>query len=134
MRNKNCEANDIMQGITLEFEDENSFWLTTVKDGKDIKIRLDIRILTQAHAIACPVGTARSEPNMDPFLMPPVGRIKFTTNPCKMLDQMVSPAFKRTMIMWACAGLCCALIIFMIPMIFSDFISRFIFWMFGAGN
>ena len=36
-------------------------------------------------AKSCPVGTARNEPNLDPYLMPPVGRISFTVNPCKML-------------------------------------------------
>jgi hypothetical protein len=55
------------------------------KDGKDIKLRLDIKILPEQMAKATPVGSARSEPNMDPYLMPPVGRIELTTNPLKML-------------------------------------------------
>lgn len=33
-------------GANLEFSSpDDSFWLTTVKDGKEVKIRLDIRIL-----------------------------------------------------------------------------------------
>jgi hypothetical protein len=35
-------------------------------------------------AVKNPVGTGRSEPNQDPFLPPPVGRIKFSWNIIEM--------------------------------------------------
>jgi hypothetical protein len=77
------------------------------------------------------VGTARNEPNMDPFLMPPVGRVSFTMNPCKMLDQLVSPAFKRKMYLWICMGLCIALCVALIPLVFSNMFANFLSWCFG---
>ena len=32
------------------------------------------------------VGSAREEPNANPFLPPPVGRLSFSLNPCKMFN------------------------------------------------
>lgn len=58
---------------------------TNGPEGSKPKIRLDLRILSETFAKRCPVGTARNEPNLDPFLPPPVGRIQWTLDPCKML-------------------------------------------------
>jgi hypothetical protein len=41
--------------------------------------------MTQEQASEVPVGEARNEPNLDPMLPPPIGRIVFTMNPIKML-------------------------------------------------
>ena len=76
------------QDIEIEFEDENSFFLVMYADGKPIKIRLDIRLYPISIAEANPLGAARNDCNMEPFLPPPVGRIEFSLNPFKML---VSP-------------------------------------------
>ena len=38
------------------------------------------------HAEKNKVGAAREEPNTDPFLPPPIGRISFTLNPLKMFE------------------------------------------------
>ena len=73
------------KNIELEFLDEDSFWLTVKRDGKDIKIRLDLRLLPKFEAEACKVGMARTEPNIEPYLPPPVGRMIMTLNPCRML-------------------------------------------------
>lgn len=34
-----------MRDLKIEFMDDDTFWLSTMKDGKAIKVRLDIRIL-----------------------------------------------------------------------------------------
>ena len=62
-------------GMHCTFIDENTFELHTEKEGRKMRIRLDLRILPKTVADTCPVGSARSEPNMDPFLYPPLGRI-----------------------------------------------------------
>jgi hypothetical protein len=41
--------------------------------------------MTQEQALEVPVGEARNEPNLDPMLPPPIGRMKLTMNPFKML-------------------------------------------------
>ena len=72
-------------GSSLEFREDDSFVLTTYKDGKDIKLRIDLRIVPVALVKAKPVGPGRENPNMEPFLPPPIGRIQFSLNPFKML-------------------------------------------------
>ena len=69
----------------LEFRQDDSFILTTYKDGKDIKLRIDLRIVPMEQVKSKPVGPGRENPNMEPFLPPPIGRIQFSLNPCKML-------------------------------------------------
>ena len=72
-------------GTSLEFRDDDSFCLTTYKDGKPIKIRIDLRIMPAHVAKKREVGEGRENPNMEPYLPPPVGRISFSLNPFKML-------------------------------------------------
>jgi len=73
-------------GCEIEFIDDNTFTLTTTVDNdKKVKLRLDMRLMPGDDAKANPVGEARNDTNMEPFLPPPVGRISFSLNPFKML-------------------------------------------------
>ena len=72
-------------GTTLKFRDDDTFYLITKREGKEISIRIDLRILPGAAAKATEVGKARTEPNMEPYLPPPVGRLQFSLNPFAML-------------------------------------------------
>ena len=73
-------------GTSLEFrKEDDSFLLTTIKDEKEIKLRIDLRILPMSLAKTKPLGAARENPNMEPHLPPPIGRIEFSLNPFKML-------------------------------------------------
>ena len=79
----------------IEFGSEDSFILTTYKDDKEIKIRLDLRIMPKEVADKSKVGEARDDPNREPFLPPPAGRIKFSLNPFTMLV-----SFFRNILSW----------------------------------
>lgn len=48
------------------------------------KVRIQIDIYPKAMAELNKVGEARQEPNANPFLPPPVGRLSFSLNPLKM--------------------------------------------------
>ena len=72
-------------GTTLKFRDDDSFILTTYKDGKPIELRIDLRVLPKAISDKRKNGEGRENPNMEPYLPPPVGRIEFSLNPFKML-------------------------------------------------
>ena len=48
-------------------------------------MRVDIRLYPLSTAEANPVGSARNDANMEPYLPPPVGRMEFSLNPFKML-------------------------------------------------
>lgn len=47
-------------------------------------VRVQIDILPKDYADVNNVGAAREEPNANPFLPPPIGRLSFSLNPCKM--------------------------------------------------
>lgn len=71
-------------------------------------------------------GDGRSEPNNDPVMPAPVGRIEFTLNPFKMLAQLVGDDVLVKIYTCLCTGACCALVVMMFPMIFSNLISAVI--------
>ena len=119
-------------GTKIEFRsDDDSFYLFTMKDGKEITLRIDLRIFPKALAVKKPLGLARENPNMEPYLPPPVGRIEFSLNPFKMLAQLVGPEFLAKIYGIICLLLCCTLCIFMAPMILSNFGSTILMKMFG---
>jgi hypothetical protein len=116
----------------IQFKDDDSFILTTRdKDGKPVKVRLDLRILPKDIADKMPVGEARQEPNNGPHLPPPVGRIQFSLNPFKMLAQLVGPEFLAKIYGIACVLICCGLCILMLPMLLSNFTSAIVLRIFG---
>ena len=97
-RDKDSQINGqpvITEELEADPEDKNAFWLATKayknKDKPDqeefnCKIKLDVRILPKTVANQAKAGTGRNEPNCDPFLFPPVGRISLSMNPMKMID------------------------------------------------
>ena len=114
-----------MGDATLDFADETSFWLEMKdKNGEyngKVKVQVDIFPVEKAQANA--VGGGRSEPNHSPFLPPPVGRLQWSLNPFKMLNQCVGPAVRRKIYCCCCLVLCLALTVFVAPMIISNLIS-----------
>ena len=80
----------------MTFKDDSSFWVD-VKGRNDKgqvesngKVRLLIDVMPFGYAEQNKVGEARNEPNVNPFLPPPVGRISFTMNPFKMFVSIIS--------------------------------------------
>ena len=81
------------------------------------RVLCSLEMLPKWKAEMTPVGKGRDEPNVNPYLPPPVGRIQFTLNPFKMFNQLVGPKFRRK----CCLAICCTLLviylIFVIPYI-----------------
>lgn len=119
------------KGTEIEFRDDDTFFLGTAKDGTMIKIRLDLRIVPKENALKNPVGQARQEPNQEPYLPPPVGRIEFSLNPFKMLSQLMSKEFMAKFMSIFMVVACCALLIAMAPMILSNVIGTLTLKLFG---
>lgn len=83
---------DKKRGVEIEFnsEDKTKFWLTLHKQGKNGveaggKVLLSLEILPHWKAQICKVGKGRDQPNINPFLPPPIGRFEWSLNPFKML-------------------------------------------------
>ncbi|KAF0699652.1 Aste57867_9797 [Aphanomyces stellatus] len=55
------------------------------------KLGVCIHIVPEAEYIATPVGFGRDEPNINPYLPPTVGRIRFSANPFTMLKELLGP-------------------------------------------
>lgn len=110
-------------------DEPRQFWvdLTAKGDKGELKIggrlKLQIDIISKKEALLNPVGEAQSEPNINPFLPKPFGRIEFSLNPFKMLNQLIGPALRRKIYCCCCFVICCALCVMMAPMIFSNMIS-----------
>jgi hypothetical protein len=108
-------------------EDGIKFWVQCYKGKKEAagqgeksgRVMCSLEILPKKNAELDVVGKGRDDPNVNPYLPPPVGRIQFTLNPFKMMNQCVGPKFRRKCY---CYCLCCLLVIYLVfalPSIFS---------------
>ena len=66
-----------------------------------------VEVMPMWYAESSCVGKGRDEPNVNPYLPPPTGRISFTLNPVTMINQCVGPKFRKK-IYTTC--ICCCLI------------------------
>ena len=97
----------------------SKFWVTCYKGLKDAtgegvksgKVLCSLDILPKRFALSNKVGKGRSEPNINPYLPPPVGRFQFTLNPFKLINQLVGPKFRRKCYTYC---ICCLIIILLI--------------------
>jgi len=94
-------------------DDDKNFWVPMYDKNKEGEIechgysRLQIDIMPADYAKDNPVGSARNDPNTNPQLMPPMGRLSFSLNPCKMLGQLMGPAARRKCYCYSCICFCC---------------------------
>eukprot|EP00903_Cladosiphon_okamuranus_P014837 g13738.t1 len=66
------------------------------------KLLISLELLPKENADAQPVGSGRNEPNQNPYLPPPAGRMKFSLNPFRLSMSLLGPkAFYKV--------LCCCL-------------------------
>ena len=101
-----------------EDEEGVKFWVQMEKNGKKGgRVLCSLEVLPQWYADLHPVGVGRGEPNMNPYLPPPVGRIKFTLNPIKMLNQFTGPKFRKKCYCLICTICLTVYLIFMVPYI-----------------
>lgn len=117
---------------TLRRENEKFFvdFKTRDTEGKQSgvgKLLISIEILPEANALACINGEGRSEPNIEPALPAPEGRIQFTMNPIKMLGQMVGPELKQKICYYTILALCVFLCVMMGPMIIANTFTNILF-------
>lgn len=76
------------------------------------KLLISLELLPKDAADAQPVGSGRNEPNQNPYLPPPAGRMKFSFNPFRLSMSLLGPK--------ACYKVGCRLewpICFIIPLV-----------------
>ena len=125
------ESKRVMSNIEFVGSDEDEeglkFWVQMEKDGvKGGRVLCALEVVPEWYAELHPVGKGRDEPNMNPYLPPPVGRIKFTLNPITCLNQFTGPKFRKKCYKTCCIICCIVYLAFMIPYIIY-FVSGEIF-------
>lgn len=124
-----------------EYEQTEGFWLPMrskekdkkkgteeVKDNGHVMMRIDIT--TEEFYNKNKIGSARDEPNMEPHLMPPVGRLHFTLNPLEMYKQLIGPAMRAKIakycFMFICTVLCALILYYLVPIVIGGLITNWI--------
>ncbi|CAG9328112.1 unnamed protein product [Blepharisma stoltei] len=114
---------------SLSKKQSDCFWINLSKVDKKGKvseagkIKISFELVPKDAALNNPVGEGRSDPNVDPFLPEPTGRFKWSWNPLSLISQMCGPEFKAKICLSICLILCCMMIVFCIPMIFSNIVT-----------
>ena len=112
----------ILSNIEFASQDEDEegvkFWVQQEKNGKKGgRVLCSLEVVPEWYAELYPVGKGREEPNQNPYLPPPVGRIRFSLNPFTMLNQLTGPKFRKKCYLIICSICCVVYLIFMVPYI-----------------
>ena len=113
-----------------EDEEGIKFWVQLEKNGKKGgRVMCSLEIVPEWYASAYPVGKGRDSPNVEPYLPPPIGRISFTLNPIKMMNQLAGPKFRKKICKFICIILLIIYLVFLIPygiyFLFGELINPF---------
>ena len=87
---------------------------------KTANLTISISCVTKEEAIKNPVGEGQSDPNQNPFLPKPKGRLEFSFNPIVIINQLFGREFLNKVICYLCGGCFCILIIASLPLLFSN--------------
>lgn len=109
----------------------NKFWLPMKRpneDGVNIdrcgEVLVSIELLPKWKADISKVGSGRDEPNVNPYLPPPIGRFEWSMNPFKMFNQCIGPKYRKKVYQLICALFCIVWCLFLIPYIFLHLASE----------
>ena len=122
---------DIQFMDSNEDEEGIKFWVQCYKGKKEAagegeqggRVLCSLEILPKSMADIEPLGKGREEPNMNPYLPPPVGRLEFTLNPFKMINQCVGPKFRRKCYCYCILCLVIIYLIYALPTMITKVIS-----------
>jgi len=92
------------------------------------RIVMSLQLIPKAQAEKIQAGDGRSEPNKNPVMPKPVGRLRFTLNPFSIISQLVGPEICRKLQCILCQILCCALCVLLayytVPVVFGNIVSE----------
>ena len=118
----------VKEMVGLGDDPPDSSWITLLR--KDFKtgeeeecgeVAISISIVPKSLADTNPVGFGRKEPNADPYLPGPTGRLKFTLNPFSMGSQIFGPAICAKL-----ACVCCCVVLALVGYFVAPFLNIFI--------
>jgi hypothetical protein len=93
-------------------------------------VRVRIDLTTAEWAEKNKIGSGRDDPNVEPYLPPPIGRLRFTLNPWEMYKQLIGEAMRRKIAIWCCIAICSALCVlilyYLIPIVLGNALTIWI--------
>eukprot|EP00456_Euglypha_rotunda_P050257 TRINITY_DN4037_c0_g1_i3.p1 TRINITY_DN4037_c0_g1~~TRINITY_DN4037_c0_g1_i3.p1 ORF type:complete len:176 (+),score=16.04 TRINITY_DN4037_c0_g1_i3:158-685(+) len=108
-----------------KFKSDERFWLDNLKHpnfkGNQGRMEISIELIPVTVASQLPAGLGRSDPNANPFLPEPEGRINWSLfHPLDMLKEILGPEIYRKLCLGCFCALCVTACAFMMPMIASN--------------
>ena len=93
-------------------------------DGRSPPVILvSVQLVPESKWEELPAGHGRSEPNTNPTLPKPVGRLKFTLNPFSMMAQLLGPKLCKKLMGILCVIICVCVLYYMLPVVFANVIT-----------
>ncbi|KAL3916065.1 MAG: hypothetical protein SGPRY_006977 [Prymnesium sp.] len=88
------------------------------------ELLLSVQMVPGSMLTRLEAGEGRSEPNTNPVLPSPAGRLSFSINPIVMANRLLGPKLCRRFAAIVCALLCVWLVIAMLPILLVDIIEH----------
>jgi hypothetical protein len=116
--------------VKVYMKRSDRFWLEKLshpnKPGKNLgRLEISVEILPAELAAQLPAGFGRSDPNTNPFLPPPEGRVNWSLfHPFQMCKEILGANLYRKICMGCWCTLFIAACIFLAPMIISNVFSN----------
>ncbi|RLN93202.1 hypothetical protein BBJ28_00021764 [Nothophytophthora sp. Chile5] len=70
------------------------------------RVGISVQIVPEEEALASPVGKGQNALNLNPYLPPPMGRMRLSANPLAMLKELVGPKMCLRLSLLCCCGGC----------------------------
>ena len=119
-----------LQRLTLKHNGSKKFWMNVLNSKYpqqiQAKLQISIELMTGDVALRYPCGFGRGQPNNNPYLPKPRGRIKYPSNPLQMLIRMFG---SHRQMYYGCISIFCVTIIilvmiFVAPQLLVTFLSQ----------
>jgi hypothetical protein len=117
-----------LTGDARKIDPPHSEWLPCTRNSKGVmeitgEVCISVEIVPRDLADAMALGSGRKEPNHSPYLPPPVGRMRLTADPFKMMQQVIGFELAGSLRNWlsccACAGIAVAIMLAFGPLLMS---------------
>jgi len=120
--------------LILRKDQTKRFWLDFTHPnftGAQAKCQISMELMTSEESAKYPAGIGRSDPNNNPFLPPPEGRLYFSWNPFELLRQLLGNKLCFKLYCIFCAVGCIAIIVFIGPQFFINLIASAVLKLIG---
>jgi len=128
------KAYQVKDRVKLVKEGKDKIWIDNLRhpnegDKNQGKIEVSFEVLPVAVSKLLPAGDGRGDPNMNPVLPAPEGRLEWLNlmmNPLKLLREILGDNLYRKLCLITFCGLFISFLVFFAPTFFSNILSRII--------